>query len=558
MEEEDVMSAAETFATLDGIGSDEAGGSSGCHARLSDDSASHDLQPGDIVSDRYVIDHIIGCGGHGAIHRARHRELDLPVAVKVLHLGGPEHVPNELAQRFVREAKLAAQVRHRNVLSVHDTGRLPDGSPYIVMELIEGADLEARIARGPLSIPAIVDLGRQLFSGLTAIAEANVLHRDVKPANVMLHREMDGQVLLKLVDFGIARSRAELERLTVTGAIVGTPHYMSPEQLRGEVLDARADMYAASAVLYEALTGRPPFDGEATALVIGQILSATATPVRTLRPDCPEALEAIVMKGLARKRADRPSHPMQVVAALDALARAESLPTGALAWTGDVGLSPTMALDLSRRRVHTPNRPPVEEPEGPVLPVPIEEPDPALEPERPDRIDDPPPQMPPRRAGWRPFALGATAIAGLAAVAWAMPAPAPTAAEPPAPSSVERVALVSAVTPVSAAATQSETERLLQQGLEALARGEVDAALAHYRAAAEASPERVEAQRGRGVAAARAGLDDEAIAAYERYLAMAPDASDAERVRERLADLRTHRSERLTHRSARRPRRTHH
>jgi len=504
-----------------------------------------DLRAGDIVADRYVIDGVIGSGGHGAIHRARHRDLDLPVAVKVLHVGGTTGPHLELVQRFQREARIAARIRHRNVLSVHDTGKLPDGSPFIVMELIEGDDLEHRIARAPISIPAIVDLGRQLFSALAAITEAGVLHRDVKPANVMLHRESDGQMLLKLVDFGIARSRAEIEKLTHTGAIVGTPHYMSPEQLRGEPLDARADMYAASAVLYEAITQRPPFDGAATALVIGQILSAPLTPIRSLRPECPEKLAKLVERGLSRKRADRPSHPMEVVALLDGIVRAEGLAAGALAWAGDPGRTHTAPLDLARRRMHAPNTPPVEEPgESPV--VPIEEPEPGLEPERPDHIVDPPPQAPPRKALRRGVAVVAIAACALLGML-AMRGPEPIAADVAAP-----VALAAPPTPVATTATTTtsaprpQIDVLLDQGLEALARGEVDAALVHYRAAVIADPTRAEAQRGRGIAAVRAGLDDEAIAAYEAYLSLAPDASDAERIRDRLTAARARRSARLT------------
>ena len=548
------MSAAEHMDTGLAIETEDAR-TSGQQERASADRSGRqevqrdgcDLRAGDIVADRYVIDGVIGSGGHGAIHRARHRDLDLPVAVKVLHVGGTTGPHLELVQRFQREARIAARIRHRNVLSVHDTGKLPDGSPFIVMELIEGDDLEHRIARAPISIPAIVDLGRQLFSALAAITEAGVLHRDVKPANVMLHRESDGQMLLKLVDFGIARSRAEIEKLTHTGAIVGTPHYMSPEQLRGEPLDARADMYAASAVLYEAITQRPPFDGAATALVIGQILSAPLTPIRSLRPECPEKLAKLVERGLSRKRADRPSHPMEVVALLDGIVRAEGLAAGALAWAGDPGRTHTAPLDLARRRMHAPNTPPVEEPgESPV--VPIEEPEPGLEPERPDHIVDPPPQAPPRKALRRGVAVVAIAACALLGML-AMRGPEPIAADVAAP-----VALAAPPTPVATTATTTATtsearpqiDVLLDQGLEALARGEVDAALVHYRAAVIADPTRAEAQRGRGIAAVRAGLDDEAIAAYEAYLSLAPDASDAERIRDRLTAARARRSARLT------------
>ena len=553
------MSAAEHIETVP----PPSGGAASSVPRLPDvsgtmravraDAPPGELRPGDLVEGRYVIDQLIGCGGHGAIHRARHLELELPVAIKVVQ-GGPEGAHPQILQRFSREAKIAARIRHRNVLSVLDTGRLPDGSPFMVMELIDGEDLERRIAKGALSIAAIVDLGRQLFSALAAIAEAGVLHRDVKPANVMLHRETDGQVLLKLVDFGIARSRAELERLTVTGAVMGTPHYMSPEQLKGEPLDARADMYAAAAVLYEALTGRPPFDGPATALVIGQILSASFVPIRQLRPECPASLAEIVEGGLSRKRKDRPSHPMQVVAALDALAAAEGLPTGALAWAGDPGLALTAPLGLERRRLHT--RAPgdgegeeIEElpPEGAsLLPLVPDDPEPAQAPSPPDRIHDPTPSLP-RKAGHAAWAGGMVALVacGILGALWASGPTEAAHAEVAPPIAAAAPPTASNVSPAATPARPS-VDDLLASGLEALARDEVETALAQYRAAVAVDPGRPEAHRGRGVAASRAGFDDEAIVAYERYLALAPDAADRERVRARLSAIRERRSERLS------------
>jgi len=224
-----------------------------------------------LLAGRYRMVRTIGVGGQASVHRAVHAHLDLPVAIKVFHLDGYSPLDAQAAgQRFLREARMAARARHRNVLAVHDTGQTPDGSPFLVMELIEGEDLAVRISRGPLGIAAVIDLGRQLFAALAAINAAGVLHRDVKPANVMQHAEPDGQMLVKLVDFGIARERLSADRLTSVGAVVGTPHYMAPEQLRREDLDARADLYAACTVLYEAATGQPPFDGESTALVVAR------------------------------------------------------------------------------------------------------------------------------------------------------------------------------------------------------------------------------------------------------------------------------------------------
>jgi serine/threonine-protein kinase len=299
--------------------------------------------PGDVVGDRYRIDGPIASGGHGTIHRAVHVELGVPVAIKVVHAS--QSGEPELIRRLAREARIAARVHHRNVLSVHDAGRLADGSPYLVMDLVDGEDLERRLGRGRLSIPAVVDLGRQLFSALTAIADAGVIHRDVKPANVMLHREADGAMLVKLLDFGIAHAEEETERVTQSGGVIGTPHYMSPEHLRGDELDARTDTYSAAAVLYEATTGHPPFDASATSIVVARILADTPEPIRTLRPDCPARLAHLIERAMSRGCEDRPAHPLELVAAFEELARAERLPTGAFAW-----LDETPPIELTRPR----------------------------------------------------------------------------------------------------------------------------------------------------------------------------------------------------------------
>jgi eukaryotic-like serine/threonine-protein kinase len=478
-----------------------------------------------MVADRYRIEHTIGAGGNGAVHRAVHVGLDLPVAIKVLllHACSPEDATQHVL-RFSREARTTAGIRHRNILSVHDSGALDDGSLYLVMELIDGEDLEQRLRRGRLALPAVVDLGRQLFAALTAIAEAGVLHRDVKPANLMLRREADGQVLMKLVDFGIARTNIGEQRLTVTGVIIGTPHYMPPEQLRGEDLDLRSDLYAACAVLYEATTGRPPFDGPSAPLVIGQILGGRLTPVRELRPECPEGLAQLIERGLARNRDDRPAHPLELVAALDHEARAAGLPTGALAWADEptpsgvhahVG-APLRAGRVSPTRAHTTGDAVADTEEGPHGSL---------------RASTAPRAGPARWSRRGLAAMLALAVVGGGLVA-AGGHYAAAAAEPVAPTAPATLAV---------ADTTAAVDALLDSGLEALARGEVEVALTHYRAATVADPNRPEAARGRGLAAARAGLSDEAIGAFERYLSLAPDAADGERVRDRLEVERTRR-----------------
>ncbi len=494
------------------------------------------LAPGTIIAGRYLVEAPIGIGGHGAVHRAVHLALDLPVAVKVLGLSAlAAPVQYHLAQRFAREARTIARIRHRNVLAVHDTGVLPDGSPYLVTELIEGDDLEHHIAWAPLGIPAVVDLGRQLFAALTAIAEAGVLHRDVKPANVMLRRESDEHVLLKLIDFGIARGPDEGARLTVSGQILGTPHYMAPEQLRGERLDVRVDLYAACAVLYEALTGRPPFDGSTAPVVIGKILGAPLAPIRDTRHDCPEELARLVQRGLAKKRSDRHPHPIAVVAQLDAIAHSLGLPTGGLAWADDGPACDTPPLALSRQRAKTPPdgapRPPDEEPD----PLEPENDEPPM-PELPGHIQDPPPE----HTAVRVVRAAGLLVLSLLAVAL-------TLFLFGSETSPDDASVVSATAaPPRVVASAVDATPLLVMGLEALARGDVDSALTSYRAACAADPTRPEAHRGRALAASRAGLDEEAIVAFERYLALAPGAPDTEHVEERMRTLRARRDANAT------------
>jgi len=469
-----------------------------------------ELKPGRLIGGRYEIGHRIGAGGHGSVYRGLHVALDLPVAIKVI--GVDATMRDEVVARFVREARTVAQVRHRNVLDIHDAGQLDDGSPYLVTELIEGADLEQRIRLGQLSVATVVDLGRQMFSALSAIAAAGLVHRDIKPANVMLRREADGYVHATLIDFGIARSQSEVSRLTATGTILGTPHYMSPEQLRGESLDVRADIYAACTVLYEALTGVPPFDGETAPVVIGKILATELPPITSHRPDCPADLCELIERGLSRDARDRPAHPLEVGVLLDRIAHHEHMPSGPLAWREDAMFSaPGVILKREKDRVSGIDSTAM----VPAMTAPF--------------------PLSPRKAGTSASPVVPAsrwiAVAGVLAIlltggAWMAFGGGEDASA--------AIAVVDAGT----------VDATMAAGLQALARGENDAALEHYREAVSLDATRAEAHRGRGLAAAHAGFDDEAIRALERYVALAPDAADAGRIRDRLRQLRSRRSAR--------------
>jgi len=268
---------------------------------------------GAVIGARFEIVGLLGAGGMGAVYRARDRELDELVALKVL-LPEAADDPDAVA-RFFREVRLARRVTHPNVARTFDGGR--DGAlRFLTMELVEGPSLRARWPEGSRPpLPEVLRIGAEIARGLAAAHAAGVVHRDLKPDNVLVERARDagsGASLgerIVLTDFGIARAElagnAGADRRHETVALVGTPQYMAPEQLRGEPVDGRADVYALGLLLHELLTGRLAFDphGNPTARALGK---AIPEPVRTLAPEVPEALAQLVAEQLAPRREDRP------------------------------------------------------------------------------------------------------------------------------------------------------------------------------------------------------------------------------------------------------------
>jgi serine/threonine-protein kinase len=252
-----------------------------------------------IVADRYRVEHPLGRGGMARVDLARDVELDRLVAVKVLadNLAGDA----ELRERFVREGRLAARLAHPNVVGVLDAGEV-DGLPFIVMEYVDGETLADVVRReGALPWGRAVGLAVQALDGLEHAHAAGLVHRDVKPGNLLLRG--DGQ--LKIGDFGIARA-AELSGLTEAGTILGTAAYLAPEQARGEEVGPAADVYGLAAVLYELLTGRPPRQVTSLGELV-DALQAPIRPVRDLAADVPEPVEEAVMSGLAARADARPT-----------------------------------------------------------------------------------------------------------------------------------------------------------------------------------------------------------------------------------------------------------
>lgn len=294
-----------------------------------------ELRPGARIGDRWIVREALGSGGHATVYRAEHAALGHAVAIKVLHLDRCGTAADEMLGRFRREAQIAARVQHRNVVRVFDWGELDNGWPYFVMQLVPGEDLQALIDRqGALSIAASVDVALQVLAGLGALAELGVVHRDVKPGNVMIEARPDGARIARLVDLGIA-SRCEVlagPRFTMDGTVLGTPEYMSPEQIRGLELDGRADVYSLGVALYESLTGLLPFHGKGPCATLALALTQEPAPVRALRPDCPPAIDEIVMRALAKDPEARFESARAMASALAEAADACALPRGAAAW----------------------------------------------------------------------------------------------------------------------------------------------------------------------------------------------------------------------------------
>jgi serine/threonine protein kinase/DNA-binding response OmpR family regulator len=233
--------------------------------------AEIDFDPivGTIFNGKYELLELVGGGGSGLVYRARHIALGNHVALKVLHLHATPQF--ETIRRFQREAKLTAQLAHPNIVTVRDFGLTEQGAPYLVMELLDGASLSELMAKhGPPPLLDVIDFFAQACDGLAYAHQKGLVHRDLKPSNLMLVKGPHGNIEVKIVDFGLARA-TDVEgsaKITATGHVLGSPPYMSPEQCRGEVVDARADIYSLGCALFEALEGKPPFPGSTAVEVL--------------------------------------------------------------------------------------------------------------------------------------------------------------------------------------------------------------------------------------------------------------------------------------------------
>jgi len=261
------------------------------------------IEPGQVLAGRYRIQRLLGKGGMGAVYLAEDEVLGELVALKVISSAFAADEQAMIA-RFRREAAAARKVSSPSVIRIHDLGEARPGLLYLSMEYFAGRTLSEVIAqRGVVPLKDIQDILGQIVTGLEAAHAAGVIHRDLKPSNVLVGER--GAV--KLIDFGLATT-GMAEGLTATGAILGTPHYMAPEQVRGKTVDVRTDVYALGALAYHLVCGRPPFSGD-NAIAIGFAhLSESATPPVQLRKDVPESLSAAILAALAKAPADRPAN----------------------------------------------------------------------------------------------------------------------------------------------------------------------------------------------------------------------------------------------------------
>jgi Protein kinase domain len=267
-----------------------------------------DIRVGSVIQETYEITRLLGRGGMGAVWQARHLRLpDKKVAIKVL-LG--EDIKEELFTRFRREAEVTSKLGHPNIVGVLDFNTLPSGAPYLVLEFLEGESLAARLDRGAIPLAEALVIARQIGSALHAAHRANVIHRDLKPDNVFLvPTEGDAgtmTVQAKVLDFGISKIRGTLTMQTRESAMLGTPQYMSPEQANGKnsEIDARSDVWALGAIVYEMLTGKRAFEGESLTTVVVQIIFHPSPSLRDV-PGIPPHVAAAVDRALAKTPAER-------------------------------------------------------------------------------------------------------------------------------------------------------------------------------------------------------------------------------------------------------------
>src|SRR3954470_19942719 len=276
----------------------------------------------DVILGQYRVTGTIGHGGMGIVYAAEHSLLGKPAAIKVLRSELSQR--QDVVARFFNEARAATAIRHPSIIEIYDFGWTRDGAAYLVMELLEGETLARRASRVRLRWSAVLAIARQIAGALAAAHAKGIVHRDLKPENVFLvpDPEVPGGERIKLLDFGIAKLAADTSptvTVTRTGAVIGTPTYMAPEQCRGVAVDHRAALYALGCVIYELCCGRPPFRGEGSGDVLAAHIYMPVPAMSTAKAEVPEAVEALVRRLLAKAPGDRLQTAEEVIFAIDAV-----------------------------------------------------------------------------------------------------------------------------------------------------------------------------------------------------------------------------------------------
>jgi len=281
------------------------------------------VAPGQVIADRYLIGSIIGEGGMGIVCSATHVGLGTPVAVKLIRSDLKRDPQSVL--RFLNEARTAASLKGEHIARVYDVGQLPTGEPYLVMEQLDGVGLDVFISEhGPLEPTDAVDIVLQVCEGLAEAHAVGLVHRDIKPANLFLERRPNGQSTIKILDFGISKRLLDGpgRGLTDPGRSMGSPWYMSPEQMMNPAsVDQRADVWSLGVLLFELLTAAVPFNGETVVQVCASVLTATADPPSGLRAELDPRLDALVMRCLRKRPEERFGSVDELAAALSAWKR---------------------------------------------------------------------------------------------------------------------------------------------------------------------------------------------------------------------------------------------
>jgi len=352
------------------------------------------LSPGQQFGNKYRIVRLLGEGSMGAVYEGENVPIRRRVAIKVLHAGVTQH--KDTVQRFEREAQAAGRIGSEHIVEVLDLGELPDGSRYLVMELLEGMTLADRIReRGRLTPEEAGPIAHELLGGLAAAHDKGIIHRDLKPANVFLVQARGGQPdFVKILDFGVSKFsvlNAEEASMTRTGAVLGTPFYMSPEQAKGErAIDPRSDLYAVGVILYECVTGQVPFHAETFNELLFKIVLESPPPAESFVPDLDPSFAAILRKSMDREPVARFQTALEFQQAIgDWIIKRSSMgmpiapslrmaiahdQTGRIPWTATPsqeggGPAGTVMLDLPPPSGRRPQAPDIASPESIHLPV---------------------------------------------------------------------------------------------------------------------------------------------------------------------------------------------